>query len=176
MDLVGKQKQHTGFTIVELLIVIVVIAILAAITIVAYNGIQTQAKTTKTISAVETWVKALRLYEADNGAYPTMNSCFGTSTTYDGNGQCWNGTSWTVKTSFLTAMSSYIGSYPEPDVTQIDTATYPDRRGAFYQLSGASSYVWVSLAGVTDCPTIGGITLSSQGTGSDGIYCRYLLS
>ena len=33
-----------GFTIVELLIVIVVIAILAAITIVAYNGIQNQAK------------------------------------------------------------------------------------------------------------------------------------
>lgn len=37
----SKQK---GFTIVELLIVIVVIAILAAITIVAYNGIQNRAK------------------------------------------------------------------------------------------------------------------------------------
>lgn len=39
----GAQKQ-SGFTIVELLIVIVVIAILAAITIVAYNGIQQRAK------------------------------------------------------------------------------------------------------------------------------------
>ena len=37
------QHKKTGFTIVELLIVIVVIAILASITIVAYNGIQNQA-------------------------------------------------------------------------------------------------------------------------------------
>ena len=34
-----NQVKQRGFTIVELLIVIVVIGILAAITIVAYNGI-----------------------------------------------------------------------------------------------------------------------------------------
>ncbi len=38
-----KQTKSRGFTIVELLIVIVIIAILAAITIVAYNGIQNRA-------------------------------------------------------------------------------------------------------------------------------------
>ena len=40
---VGKNKQ--GFTIVELLIVVVVIAILAAITVVSYMGIQDRAQT-----------------------------------------------------------------------------------------------------------------------------------
>jgi prepilin-type N-terminal cleavage/methylation domain-containing protein len=40
------KKQLKGFTIVELLIVIVVIGILAAITIVAYNGVQQRAKVT----------------------------------------------------------------------------------------------------------------------------------
>lgn len=41
-----KNKHQTGFTIVELLIVIVVIGILAAITIVAYNGVQNKANDT----------------------------------------------------------------------------------------------------------------------------------
>jgi len=40
-------KQTHGFTIVELLIVIVVIGILAAITIVSFNGVQERAKTTQ---------------------------------------------------------------------------------------------------------------------------------
>lgn len=45
-------RHGQGFTIVELLIVVVVIAILAAITIVAYNGIQQQAKTSALASAM----------------------------------------------------------------------------------------------------------------------------
>lgn len=38
------KRNMSGFTIVELLIVIVVVAILAAISIVAYNGIQVRSK------------------------------------------------------------------------------------------------------------------------------------
>ena len=40
-------NRQNGFTIVELLIVIVIIAILAAITVVAYNGIQDRSRTSK---------------------------------------------------------------------------------------------------------------------------------
>ncbi|RYF29318.1 MAG: prepilin-type N-terminal cleavage/methylation domain-containing protein [Chloroflexi bacterium] len=40
-------SSKSGFTIVELLIVIVVIGILAAITIVAFNGVQKRAQQSK---------------------------------------------------------------------------------------------------------------------------------
>ena len=67
------QKQ-TGFTIVELLIVVVVIAILAAITIVAYNGIQTRARDSSRETAVRSIRTALEMYQAENdGLYP--NAC-----------------------------------------------------------------------------------------------------
>jgi type II secretion system protein G len=59
-----------GFTIVELLVVIVVIAILAAITIVAYNGIQGRANVAKTQSDLKSIQKLLELYKADNSVYP----------------------------------------------------------------------------------------------------------
>ena len=59
-----------GFTIVELLIVIVVIAILAAISIVAYNGIQQRAREVQLSSDVNAIKKSMELYKADKGEYP----------------------------------------------------------------------------------------------------------
>jgi len=61
-----KPKIHAnGFTIVELLIVIVVIAILAAIVIVAYNGAQTRAKASAIMTGLKASEKAFRLYAID---------------------------------------------------------------------------------------------------------------
>lgn len=68
------RKSRSAFTIVELLIVIVVIAILAAITIVAYNGIQTRAKTSSTVNKVTAYTKLINLYIAGESAYPLTSS------------------------------------------------------------------------------------------------------
>lgn len=63
----AKQK---GFTIVELLIVIVVIGILAAITIVAYSGIQQRAVAASLTSDLDNGAKLLKLDQVSNSAYP----------------------------------------------------------------------------------------------------------
>ena len=68
----AKQKHQSGFTIVELLIVIVVIGILAAITIVAYNGIQQRGRDVKRTSDVGSLKKLVELYKVDNGTYPAV--------------------------------------------------------------------------------------------------------
>lgn len=62
--------KNRGFTIVELLIVIVVIAILAAISIVAYTGIQQRARDSSRTAAVQQIQKSLEVYRAENGVYP----------------------------------------------------------------------------------------------------------
>jgi prepilin-type N-terminal cleavage/methylation domain-containing protein len=61
-------KKDKGFTLVELLIVIVVIAILAAITIVAYNGIQTRANASTAKSNAESVQKVAEAFSADDTA------------------------------------------------------------------------------------------------------------
>lgn len=66
--------KQGGFTIVELLIVVVVIAILAAITIVSYNGITARAYTASVQSDMRNALQKLELYRADNGAYPVHTS------------------------------------------------------------------------------------------------------
>ena len=67
-------KKQTGFTIVELLIVIVVIGILAAITIVAYNGIQQRARDSQRQSNMQAIAKSLEIFYIDNGYYPNYGS------------------------------------------------------------------------------------------------------
>lgn len=56
------KRQGAGFTIVELLIVIVVIGILAAVVIVAYNGVTKRAQTSSLQSDVSAMDKAQKRY------------------------------------------------------------------------------------------------------------------
>ena len=72
-----KQNRQQGFTIVELLIVIVVIGILAAITIVAFNGIQQRVKETAAQSAAVQVGKKVTQYAALNAdLYPVDKATF----------------------------------------------------------------------------------------------------
>lgn len=65
-----RDSRLPGFTIVELLIVIVVIGILAAISIVAYNGMQNRAVDTTTKSDVTNAAKQLEISKITSGNYP----------------------------------------------------------------------------------------------------------
>lgn len=67
-------RAKTGFTIIELLIVILVLAILAAIIFVAYSGVQAKARDSVRISGIVTIQRALMAYKAQNGSYPLSTS------------------------------------------------------------------------------------------------------
>lgn len=69
---INLNTKERGFTIVELLIVIVVIGILAAISIVAYNGVQNRAKTSNAQSTATNVAKKAEIYNTDDSTtgYP----------------------------------------------------------------------------------------------------------
>lgn len=80
--MVLSSKKQPGFTIVELLIVIVVIGILAAITIVAYNGIQSRARDTQRKSDTTVITQALEYYYSINGEYPPSSGSTAINTSW----------------------------------------------------------------------------------------------
>jgi len=70
MNKVSIKRNVAGFTIVELLIVIVVIGVLAAITVAAYSGMQNRARDAQRVQDIRTISKALELYKTQTGDYP----------------------------------------------------------------------------------------------------------
>lgn len=77
---IGSSKlnnKNSGFTIVELLVVIVVIGILAAITIVNYTGISAKANIATVQADLANASKKISMYYAQYGEYPHINSISG---------------------------------------------------------------------------------------------------
>lgn len=174
------KKSTSGFTIVELLIVIVVIGILAAIVIVAFNGIQTRAQNNSRIVEMKAWEKLFIAYKAANGSLPTMAGgttyCLGTGfpTGPSGGGiaRCrdYNGTGTTSfaessGASIITALST-IGKVPSSEKIPVNGTVGPYIQ--YTAGSGGAIVGWFN-GGSTDCPT--GTTYSwDDGNGRVGCY------
>lgn len=73
MTLSRNRSKIRGFTIVELLIVIVVIAVLAAISIIAYNGIQNRTNNSAVQSDLSMIIKKMEIYNIDHNDYPSAS-------------------------------------------------------------------------------------------------------
>jgi len=108
--IVSGQSNKRGFTIVELLIVIVVIGILAAITIVAYNGVQQRARDSRRKQDVEVIAKSLELYYIDNGKYPTSSG----STAINAS---WSTTADSSWANLATQLKPYANNLPADPVS-----------------------------------------------------------
>jgi len=66
----SKIKNSKGFTIVELLIVIIIIGILAALVLNSFQGVQQRARDTKRQTDINAQSSQLEVYYTDNAGYP----------------------------------------------------------------------------------------------------------
>lgn len=143
------KKATTGFTIVELLIVIVVIAILATISIVAYTGIQARARDSGRIAKVKDIAKALELYKIDNGGYPNIPDGNGQETTSGSQTENWG------HNDRLKILTDALAPYATFDPTSLSNAT----QGNYY-------YYYTSLAANNNQSY--GLMVYVEGTGGQG--------
>lgn len=81
--MISLKKNNKGFTIVELLIVIVVIGILALLVITTYAGIQAKARNSKRQTDMSSLQTHLEAFYSQNGYYPSLT---------DFNGPAWRTT------------------------------------------------------------------------------------
>jgi prepilin-type N-terminal cleavage/methylation domain-containing protein len=176
---VGKAHlaQDKGFTIVELLIVIVVIGILAAIVMNSYSNVQNQAMNTQTVVAVRDYVKYLKVYAEDNGGFPTVKSCLGTG--YTGN-RC-HGTDAGYRddsTLNTVVMPKYTSALPQPDKTEwtynsggnwLAGALYNYKNGSYDPNGPAIGFLQL---GTSTCPRVSGTTFRSDLVYDGGVWCR----
>jgi prepilin-type N-terminal cleavage/methylation domain-containing protein len=123
------RSSRQGFTLIELMIVIVVIGILAAIAMTAYNGIQMRARNIQRIEVAKQYRDMLQIYLIQEKVYPassTQSYCLGEGypdTNSDGIGDCGVDGSHSVSTVMNDELRKVQASLPNFNKQVVLSAT-----------------------------------------------------
>ena len=104
--------NRSGFTLVELTIVISVITILAIITVTSYSGIQRRSRDTTRLADTNNIIKAIDIYEGETGTFPATSASPGANGC-TGNGYSY---SWATDGTWLNPLvtGNFINTAPKP--------------------------------------------------------------
>ena len=105
-----RHRRQKGFTLVEILIVVVILGILAAIVIPQFTNASEQAKASSLVSQLQTIRSQLELYQVQhNGNYPTL-------------AQLWDNMTLTTDVAGATTGSDF-GPYLQQDPNNMFTGS-----------------------------------------------------
>lgn len=162
------RKSVSGFTIVELLVVIVVIAILATITTQAYIGMQVRSRDAARSDTIAKIERALELYRLDYDRYPSATASPGES-------------GWEVSTDTAGTFMEYLSNYGLNGGTPVDPLNVSPNRFMYYRYAAGHGGCPVEKGGfyvlrayfesASNKPTTGqGITCPSYSQTNSGTH------
>ena len=161
-EVANMKSTRAGFTIVELLIVIVVIGILAAITIVAYNGVQQRANNTARVNEAKQWERVLLSYATTYGQYPSVlnqSMCLGEGypdVNADSVGDCWDlhvgGNRFSVNAGLNTELRKVASSLPNATRKPVPGTGTTSRIGPAATLESGVVRIIYWIEGTDACP------------------------
>ena len=109
--MVSLKQRTSGFTIVELLIVIVIIGILAGLVITTFVGIQQRARNSERQTDINSVASQLEGYFASHSSYPNLND-LNSETFRDGNGLKMGDNSKALADPSNAGSADLVGSVP----------------------------------------------------------------
>lgn len=159
------KRNQSGFTIVELLIVIVVIAILAAITIVAFNGIQDRARNSSIQTDLTNFAKKIEMAKIDtaDGLYPASLTAAmdirANKSLYSVNRNNWYYCASTDRTQYALGVA------------------YTTAGAGFFISSVSGIQTSTNVSDATTCPIVGRVNGSQMGhtwNGTTGVWSSWV--
>src|SRR5262245_39621461 len=86
-----RLRNREGFTLVEVLVVMIILAILAAVVVPRVVGRTEDARRARAVADIESLGTALDLFKADNGEYPTSEESLQALRQQPSDMKNWNG-------------------------------------------------------------------------------------
>lgn len=133
------KKKYSGFTLVELLVVITILGILASIVLVAFRGAQIRGRDVQRKSDLKSISSALELFYSDYGRYPASGNdeilaCPYSQATSTGTACVWGTGEFRDVDSANVTKTIYIRVMPKDPTKSFNYIYRVDATGSRYQL------------------------------------------
>ncbi|HEX8390519.1 MAG TPA: type II secretion system protein [Candidatus Saccharimonadales bacterium] len=141
--MVSLKQRQSGFTIVELLIVIVIIGILATLVIVTFSGVQQKARDSERKTDINAIAGQLEAFYANKGYYPTITDV--------------NDATWRTTNEFKIDTKAFVDPSTTAQTTLVNGVVGSEKK--YYYVAYSS--------GTTDCGTTAGTQCASYIIGAN---------